>query len=98
MGRSLTAATPNSPPTRGTQDECFFLKRAVHTIIQLAAATNRKSERKTRPATQGIALSGAGVPFLRALPRFASQFNREPAEEIRKDAESRPPQFPGSRV
>jgi hypothetical protein len=38
-----------------------------------------------------MALTGAGIPFLRALRRFASQFNRELAGEIRKDAGLRSP-------
>jgi hypothetical protein len=42
MGRTLTPKTPNIPPNRGTQDECFPPKMAAHTVIQFRVATYRK--------------------------------------------------------
>jgi hypothetical protein len=61
MGRNLTPRTPNSPPTKGTQEECFPRKMAAHTVIQLRVAMNPKIGKKSKLGIQEVGLLGTGI-------------------------------------
>jgi hypothetical protein len=61
MGRVLKPKTPNTPPNKGTQDECFLRKMAAHTVIQFMVERNRKIAKKSKLGTQESRLLRAGI-------------------------------------